>query len=92
MHFERAVIHREIVKIDGMQLAHAPQLSPCIVLVNERDSPGILVDIEGAAFIDMARARLDRCIHHPYPVKLVPCMVGTNMPRLQDLGVLQRIA
>ena len=92
MHLERTVIHREIVKIDGMHLAHAPQFSPGIVLVNEHNGPGILVDIESAAFVDMACARLDRCIHHPDPVKLVPGMVGIDMAGLEDVGILERIA
>src|SRR5438132_1586011 len=55
---ERAEEHRHVVPVLVVLLGEAPQLAAAVVLVGREDRPAVLVDVERALRVDVARARL----------------------------------
>src|SRR4029079_10069379 len=58
VHLHRGVEHRDVVPVLIVQTRSAPQLAAPVVLVDQHDRPAVLVDVERAPGVDVARALL----------------------------------
>src|SRR5258708_20235656 len=62
---------RQVVVIHRVPFLHAVELPARVIAVDQQDLPGVLVDVERAAAVDLAHALLERRIDHPDTVHLV---------------------
>src|SRR5688572_2082023 len=89
---ERGPEGRDLVVVDRMAFLHAPELVAVVVAVDHQDLPRVLVDVERAALVDVALARLQRGVDDPDPVQLVARVLLVDVQRLQNVPVLQLVA
>src|SRR3954471_8290408 len=68
---DRTEEHRDVVPVLVVLLGVAPELAAAVVLVGGDHGPAILVDVERALGVDVARAGLERRLDHPHTMQLV---------------------
>ena len=92
MGFEGAPERLRIVVVDAVGLGDAPHLAAGIVLVDGKNLPAVLVDVKGAAFVDVRGTGLQGGFDDPDAVELVAGEVLVDVKRLEDVGVFHRAA
>ena len=85
MHLQGRAEERHVVVLVGVQFGEAPQLVAVVVLVDQMNPPAVLVDVEGAALVDVRGAVLERGVDHPYTMQFVASEVRVDVSGLQHV-------
>src|SRR5690554_7591189 len=78
-----------LVVAGQVTLAYTPQGATTIVVVSQRDHPGVFVDKEVTLGVDVALTLLHVALYFPGPVQLEAGMLGVDVTSLEHIGVLQ---